>query len=113
MSNTTYVAFPITHIEFDQNWPAETRNILLQNVMDENDDDNTYEIGQTITILKSRLSFRVIEAYNWKCGILQLEEDILRQINDGLKGSMFSVCFANLKMYMEKLSRWNVHSVNN
>ena len=28
-------------------------------------------------------------------------EDILRH----LKGSMFSVCFANLKMYMEKLSR--------
>ena len=47
--------------------------------MDNDDDDNTYELGQTITILKPRLSLRVIWAYNCKWNILQLEEDILRQ----------------------------------
>ena len=37
---------------------------------------------------------------------MQLKEDFLRQKNDDdLKGSMCSVCFANLNMYMEKLSR--------
>ena len=63
--------------------------------------------GHTITILKPRLSLRIIRAYNCKGDILQLEEklDILRQKNDDdLKGSMCIVCFANLNMYMEKLS---------
>ena len=62
MSNnlTTYVAFPITHMEFDLNRPTDIRNKLLQNEMDDDDDDNTYEIGQTITILKPLLSLRVI-----------------------------------------------------
>ena len=53
---TTYVAFPITHVEFDHNWPTDIRNMQ----MDDNDDDNTYEKGQTITILKPPLSLRVI-----------------------------------------------------
>ena len=34
--------------------------------------------GQTITILKPRLIIRIIQAYNCKSTILQLEEDILR-----------------------------------
>ena len=46
---------------------------------DKDDDENTYEKDQTITTLKSRLIRRVIWAYNCKCDILQLEEDILRQ----------------------------------
>ena len=46
---------------------------------DEDDDDNTYERGQIITILKPRLSLRITRAYNCKGDILQLEEDILRQ----------------------------------
>ena len=37
--------------------------------------------------------------------ILQLEKDTLRQKHDDRKESIISVCFANLKMYMEKLSR--------
>ena len=70
----------------------------------EDNDDNTLQIGQSITILKPRrLSHRIILAYNCKGDILQLEEDILRQKNDDLKGSMCSVCFANLYMYMKKL----------
>ena len=69
------------------------------------DEDNTYQGGQTITVLKPRLSLRIILAYNCKGSILQLEEDILGQKNDDIKGSMRSVCFANLNMYMEKLSR--------
>ena len=39
---------------------------------DEDNDDNTYQRGQTITILKP-----LIWAYNCKGDILQLEEDIL------------------------------------
>ena len=74
---------------------------------DEDKDDNTYQRGQTITILKLRLSLQVIWAYNCKGDILQLEEDIFEAKNDDLKGSMCSVYFANLKMCMEKLSRWN------
>ena len=74
---------------------------------DEFIDENTYQRCQTITILKPRFSLRIIWAYNCKSDILQLEEDILRQKNDDLKGSMCSVCFASLNMYMEKLSRWN------
>ena len=43
---------------------------------DEDNDDNTYVRGQTITILKPRLSLLIIWAYNCKGDILQLEEDI-------------------------------------
>ena len=62
---------------------------------DKDNDDNTYRRDRTITILKPRLSLQFILAYNCKGDILQLEEDI--------KGSMCSVCFANLNMYMGKL----------
>ena len=72
---------------------------------DDDNDDNTYQRGQSIMILKPRLNLRIIRAYNYKCGILQLEKVILRQKNDDLKRSMCSVCFADLNMYMEKLSR--------
>ena len=46
---------------------------------DEDNDDNAYPRGQTFAILKSRLSLRIIWAYNCNSDILQLEEDILWQ----------------------------------
>ena len=59
---------------------------------DEDNDDNTHQRGQTIIILKPRLSPRVAWAFgsyilanNCKGDILQLEEDILRQIMMTLK----------------------------
>ena len=49
------------------------------NLDDEGNDDNTYQRGQTIAILKPRLSLQIIWAYDCQSDILQLEEDILRQ----------------------------------
>ena len=46
---------------------------------DEDNDDNTCERGQTITILKPRLSLRIIGDNKCKGDILQLEKDISRQ----------------------------------
>ena len=93
MSNTsghkTYVTFPIIHMQFDHNRPNGIRNILLQNSNEPKRPDHCH-----------------FKAYNCKCDILQLKEDVLRQRNDDdLKGSMCSVCFANLNVYTEKLSR--------
>ena len=51
---------------------------------DDDNDDNAYQRGQTITILKLRLILPIIRAYNCKGDILQPEEDILRQKNDDL-----------------------------
>ena len=47
--------------------------------MDDEDDDNTYQRAQIITILKPRVSLWIIRAYNCKGDILQLEKNILRQ----------------------------------
>ena len=80
-----------------------TGRLTLENSNgDEDNDDKTCERGQTIAILK--LSLRIICAYNCKGDILQLEEDISRQKKDEPNGSMFSICFTNLKMHMEKLT---------
>ena len=58
----------------------------MDHLDDEDDDGTTSERGQTIAILKPRLSFWFIWAYNCKGDIMQLEEDILRQTIDDLKG---------------------------
>ena len=82
-----------------------TGRLTLENSNgDEDNDDKTCERGQTIAILKPRFSLWIICAYNCKGDILQLEEDISRQKKDEPNGSMFSICFTNLKMYMEKLT---------